>query len=122
MLWRSLAPEYPIVEAVHAGQLRYEDAIEIRDVGIAMAIEHQTFLLLLDLSSTTRQPPAELIVEIADSLAQLGVSDRLREAIVRPTDVTAAVWADLFVKAAVNRGLTVSLQRDRESAIAWLLA
>ena len=47
-------------------------------------------------------------------------ADRFREALVQPTDVTAAVSVGFWEVAGINRGLAMKVFRDRDDAIAWL--
>ena len=45
-----------------------------------------------------------------------------RQAVLRPRDLDAAMAVDLWEAAANNRGLAVKVFRDRDQALAWLLA
>lgn len=53
--------------------------------------------------------------------AEHGV-ERLREALVLPTAISARDAAQFWETAAMNRGLQVQLFTNRDAAMAWLLA
>ena len=73
------------------------------------------------MSGTTQTPTASEIVLFTEGMASFGDPSRLRQAVVRPTDLIAATWTGLYVTAMVNRGLQVAEFRRREDAIAWLV-
>lgn len=117
-----LMPDAPIVEMVTSGYFGAEEGAEAMAQGMSLSIENDVWNVLADFTAMTHTALPADIIALADALQELGVSDRFREAVVRPTDVVAAVWVDLWEKAAMNRGIAVRSFRDRESAIAWLLA
>ncbi len=119
---RSLLPEYPIVEMATYGHFSVADAWAAVDAGIVLCREHGTWNALSEMSGTTHTPPPSAVVSFAEELAQRGVPASYRQAIIRPTDTIAATWIDLYATAAMNRGLTVQVFRDRDEAIGWLLA
>jgi hypothetical protein len=117
---RYLAPEHPIVEMVTYGHFSVEDAWAAVDAGAVVCVEHDVWNALSDMSGTTQTPSPSGVVRFAEELSKRGLPTRYRQAIVRPTDTIAATWIDLYATAAVNRGLTVRVFRDRDQAIAWL--
>jgi hypothetical protein len=116
-----LMPGLPIVEMVTSGYFSAEEGGEVMGKGISLSIENDIWNVLADFTAMTHTALPADIIALADALKELGVADRFREAVVRPTDVVAAVWVDLWEKAAMNRGIAVKSFRDRESAIGWLL-
>ena len=77
---------------------------------------------LLDCADLTQGSAAVPIVELADRVSSLGTDPRWRQAIVKPHDPWAAMSVVRWEAAATNRGMTVRLFEDRESALAWLTA
>lgn len=116
-----LMPDAPIVEMVTSGYFSAEEGADAMGQGMTLSIEHDVWNVLADFTAMTHTALPADIIGLAEALKELGVSERFREAVVRPSDVTAAVWVDLWEKAAMNRGIAVRSFRDRESAIAWLL-
>ncbi len=116
----SLLPEYPIVEARYAGHVSKQDVDDAMAACAAVAIEHDTWNVLADCTDLVWTPTVTDLFELVKFLADMGVSDRFREAVVRPTDATAAASVGFWETAGVNRGLNIRTFHDRESAIAWL--
>lgn len=116
-----LRSDAPIVEMVTSGYFSAEEGSEAMAQGMTLSIEHDVWNVLADFTAMTHTALPADIIALADALKELGVADRFREAVVRPTDVVAAVWVDLWEKAAMNRGIAVKSFRDRESATGWLL-
>lgn len=116
-----LLPDVPIVEMVTSGYFSAEEGAEAMAEGITLSIESDVWNVLADFTAMTHTALPADIIALAEALRELGVADRFREAVVRPTDVVAAVWVDLWEKAAANRGIAVRSFRDREAAVSWLL-
>lgn len=102
------------------GHFSVEDAWAAVDAGAALCLEHDVWNALSEMSGVTHTPPPSEVVRFADELSQRNLPDRYRQAVVRPTDTIAATWIDLYATAALNRGLTVRVFRDRAEAIEWL--
>jgi hypothetical protein len=119
---RSLAPELPIIEIISYGTVQRPDA-ERMIASLAEQCAREDIWRVLDDSTDMVHTlsPAD-IVQITDHIRGLGVADRLRVAFVRPTDVGAGAWVDLWGTAAANRGLRMQVFRTREEAVAWLLS
>ena len=119
---RSLMPHHPIIEVVVYGHFSIEDAAAVRADAWALSEASGIHNVLLDMSGTTHTPSASEIVLFTEGMASFGEPSRLRQAVVRPTDLMAATWTGLYVTAMVNRGIQVAEFRRREDAIAWLEA
>jgi hypothetical protein len=50
------------------------------------------------------------------------VPEGFRNAHIRPSELTAAMWTDHWVATANNRGIPTAAFHTREEAIDWLLA
>ena len=88
----SLLPDHPVVEVRYFGQVTAADLTEA----------------FTDLN------------DLVDALSALGMTERFREAVVRPTDVTAAVSVGFWETAGVNRGPAIRTFRTRSEALDWL--
>jgi len=119
---RSLAPEYAVIEARFFGVNTREEIEQAFAECLGTALELDTWLLLADCTDLAFAPHISDLKDLVDALAALGVTDRFREALVRPTDVTAAVSVGFWATAGTNRGLAMEMFRDRDEAIAWLLS
>jgi hypothetical protein len=62
------------------------------------------------------------LVELADRVSDLGLEPHWRQAIVKPSDPWASMSVQRWEAIATNRGMTVRVFPDRESALAWLTA
>lgn len=116
----NLLPENAVVEARFFGHVTASDVTEAFTECIVMALQLDTWLLLADCSELVWTPTIADLKELVDALSALGVTERFREALVRPTDVTAAVSVGFWQTAGANRGLAIQAFRAREDAIAWL--
>jgi hypothetical protein len=119
---RSLMPQHAIIEAVISGHFLLEDATEVRADAWALSQATGIHNVLLEMSGTTHTPSASEIVLFTEGMASFGDPSRLRQAVVRPTDLFAATWTGLYVTAMVNRGLNAAEFRRREDAVAWLVS
>lgn len=90
--------------------------VESRRLQDELGIAHA----LLDCTDVVKGPSYSSVVEVADYIAALGVPSEWRQAVVKPTDLTAAVSVGLWEVAGSNRGMTVKVFPDRESALEWL--
>ena len=75
---------------------------------------------LLDCTEVTTGLTYPSVVEMADYLASQGVPADWRQAVVKPTNLTAAVTIGLWEAAGNNRGMAIKVFPDRESAVEWL--
>ena len=75
---------------------------------------------LLDCTDVDQGLSYPSVVEMADYTVSLGVPSDWRQAVVKPHNLTAAVTIGLWEAAGNNRGMTIKVFPDRDSAIAWL--
>jgi hypothetical protein len=115
-----ILPGQHVVEVVLSGALDDPEAVDMLaecrrlqdELGIAGA--------LLDCSDVVKGLSYPSVVEMADYVVGLGVPADWRQAIVKPRDLTAAVTIGLWEAAGSNRGMTIKVFPDRESALEWL--
>ena len=119
---RSLAPDLPIIEIVSYGAVTRQDADEVVERLVEQCALEGIWCVLDDSTDMVSTLSPADIVQIVDRILGLEAADRLRVAFVRPTDVGAAAWVDLWGTAAANRGLAMRVFRDRADAVAWLLS
>ena len=119
---RSLAPDLPIIEIVSYGTVTRQDADGMVELLAQECAREGVWCVLDDSTDMMHTLTPSDIVQITDGVVSLGVADRLRVAFVRPTDVAAAAWVDLWGTAAANRGLMMRVFRDRQDAVDWLLS
>ena len=119
---RTLAPDLPVIEARFFGANTREEMEQAFAQCLTLGLESDTWLLLADCSDLIHTAAIADLKDLVQALADLGVADRFREALVRPTDVTAAVAVGFWEAAGVNRGLDVRMFRERGDALAWLVA
>jgi hypothetical protein len=117
---RSLAPEYPVIEARYSGRVDRADLEVAFTRCLTLAIEQDTWRMLADFTDLIWTPTITDVLELVEAVSSLGVTDRYQEAHVRPTDVTAATSVGLWRMAGVNRGLDIREFRERPAAIDWL--
>ena len=115
-----ILPGQRIVEVVLSGALDDPEAIEM--LKEAMDLQRETGIpdALLDCTDVAKGLSYPSVVEMADYTVSLGVPSNWRQAVVKPTDLTAAVTIGLWEAAGNNRGMTIKVFPDRESALAWL--
>ena len=119
---RSLGPDVPVIEVVVEGSMTDPDTMELVTSGMRMQHEQGYLLGLVDATRLTQKATPALVIQVADHLRDAGVPDGWRQAVLRPRDLDAAMAVDLWEAAANNRGLAVKVFRDRDQALAWLLA
>ena len=117
-----LLPEHRVIEQVAVGTLNDPEVLDLilgvqqlqRETGIA-----DTLIDCTDLTQGTSTVP---LVDLAERVARLGVDPGWRQAIVKPSDAWASMSVLRWEAVAGNRGMTVRVFPDRESAIGWLTA
>lgn len=124
MAWtaHSLRPDLPIVEIIVSGTITHGDSDDMRATLRTMLVEEGVSLVLYDATDLVHVPTSTDIIAVADSIVATHVPTGFRNAHVRPTDLSAAMWTDHWVAAANNRGLPTAVFRTREEAVDWLLA
>jgi hypothetical protein len=116
----NLLPEHAVVEARFFGHVTSADVTEAFTECVLMSMQTDIWLVLADCTDLVWSPTITDLKDLVDALGALGVTERFREALVQPTDVTAAVSVGFWETAGVNRGLAMQSFRSREDAIAWL--
>lgn len=124
MTWsaRSLHPELPMIEIIVSGSITHADSDDMRAAARALLAEHGLSLVLYDATDLMHLPSSTDIIRVADSVVATNVPVGFRNAHVRPSDLTAAMWTDHWVAAANNRGIPTASFHTRAEAIDWLLA
>ena len=124
MTWavRSLKPDLPIVELVVSGAITHHDSDAMRRSVKALLISEHLELVLYDAANLVRAPSSMDIIAVAESMSTTELPSGFRNAHVRPSDLTAAMWTDHWVAAANNRGLATACFRTRDEAVDWLLS
>jgi hypothetical protein len=116
----NLLPDRRVIEVRYFGHVTAADLTEAFTECFASAMELDTWLLLADCTELVWTPTITDLKELVDALAALGMTERFREAVVRPTDITAAVSVGFWETAGVNRGLAIRAFRTRTEALDWL--
>ena len=119
---RSLGPDVPVIEVVVEGSMTDPDTMELVTSGMRQQQADGYVLGLVDATLLTQKAIPSLVIQVADHLRDAGVPDGWKQAVLRPRDLDAAMAVDLWEAAANNRGLRVKVFRDRDQALAWLLA
>ena len=124
MAWtvRSLLPDLPLIEMVVSGTITHGDSDEMRAAARALSAETGIARFLYDATDLVHLPSSTDIIRVADSVVATNVPEGFRNAHVRPSDLTAAMWTDHWVAAANNRGIPTAAFHTRDEAVAWLLA
>ena len=116
----SLLPEHAIVEARFFGHVTTADVTEAFTKCVLAGVRLDTWRLLADCTDLLWTPTITDLKDLVDALSALGVTERFREALVQPSDVTAAVSVGFWETAGANRGLAIRSFRERVAAIDWL--
>jgi hypothetical protein len=116
----NLLPDHPVVEVRYFGHVTAADLTEAFTECVVKAMELDTWLLLADCTDLAWAPTITDLKDLVDALSALGMTERFREAVVRPTDITAAVSVGFWETAGVNRGLAIRTFRTRTEALGWL--
>lgn len=116
----SLLKEHPIVEARYFGHLTATELTEASTECVVTCMQLDTWRLLADCTDLAWTPTITDLKDLVDALSALGVAERFREALVQPTDVTAAVSVGFWETAGANRDLAIRSFRTRAEAIEWL--
>ena len=88
---------------------------------LGLCVHHDVWLVLADATAMTAAHSIIDIYEMLTAIADLGVQDRFREALVCPTDPVAYDRVRFWEDAAVNRGLACAAFLTEDAAVAWLL-
>ncbi len=110
-----------IAEMVYDGALSGAELVASAHEVVALAASLGTSLILADARLLAGGHSIVDLFGLADSLAADSAVRQLKEAVVVPALPEAAGTARFWETTGVNRGLTIRLFDDRETAIAWLL-
>lgn len=115
-----ILPGHQVIEVVLSGALDDPEAVDM--LVEAMSLQRETGIAdaLLDCTDVIQGLSYPSVVGMADYTVALGVPSDWRQAVIKPKDVTAAVTVGLWEAAGNNRGMTIKVFPDRESALAWL--
>lgn len=124
MAWsaRTLQPDLPMIEILVSGTIAHADSDEMRAAARTLLAENGLSLVLYDATDLVHLPSSTDIIRVADSVVATNVPDGFRNAHIRPSDLTAAMWTDHWVAAANNRGIPTAAFHTRDEAVEWLLA
>ena len=117
-----ILPGHQAIEVVLSGALDDPEAAEMLVEAMNLQREMDIPDALLDCTGVTKGLSYPSVVEMADYTVSLGVPSNWRQAVIKPKDLTAAVTIGLWEAAGNNRGMTIKVFPDRESALAWLAA
>jgi hypothetical protein len=115
-----ILPGQRIVEVVLSGAMDDPEAVEMLVEAKKLQEKHGIPDALIDCTAVIQGPSYPSVVKMADYAVSLGVPSGWRQAVVKPKDLTAAVTIGLWEAAGNNRGMTIKVFPDRESALAWL--
>lgn len=115
-----ILPGQRIVEVVLSGALDDPEAVDMLVESRKLQAEMGIPYALLDCTDVIKGLSYSSVVEMADYIVALGVPSDWRQAVVKPKDLTAAVTIGLWEAAGNNRGMTIKVFPDRESALGWL--
>lgn len=122
MPWRvTFEPSGRYVETTFAGVLTPDDLKAAVMATLHECLSRNAPLLLADCSQLEGGHSIVDLYEMASAVASSAVVGHLREAVIVPASAVAADSVRFWETAAGNRGLTVQLFQDRDSALAWLL-
>ncbi len=116
-----------LLEEPRCIEVRGFDAVTTDDVatalrlGLALASEHDVWLVLTDITEATSDPSVVTLFEAATQLEQAAAGRRYRQALVAPAGAAASLeTARFYEDAMVNRGLMTRVFGTRADAEAWL--
>ena len=116
---RLLADEQVIL-VTHVGHVGQPEMQAAGEKGFAMARETGIWRFLSDCSALIEGPRIVDQLELAQLLQAMGVSDRYRQALVRPASIDAAETVLEWETVSVNRGISVRVVPDVETGLQWL--
>ena len=108
------------LEVVYDGAVDAQVLTAVSGQALALGQEHDVWHVLTDCSRMTSDPSVFSLYDLAALLAQLGVSQHYREAIVLPDDPVLREGFEFYENTMANRGLEVRCFRERAVAVAWL--
>jgi hypothetical protein len=122
MAWsvRYLGPDPDVVEMTLAGEVGRAELDAAFAGALAVATECDAWHLLCDILDITGGPTLFDVYAVVVAVADLGVQDRFREALLTQPDAENIANARFWETACVNRGIAARAFTDRHEALAWL--
>jgi hypothetical protein len=114
-------PDYTIIETVYSGSLSADDvnqaAMATMELGMNLGIP----LCLADCSRLEGGHSMFDLYDLSDELTSFLASISFKEALILPVDKNHTDKVRFWETTCLNRGLTVKVFDDRDSAIKWLI-
>jgi hypothetical protein len=117
---RSLAPQTPIIEVVHAGDVSVTDIQHVATQALDLMTATGDHLVLTDWTDATSIPGNIAIMSFGEAMDRATLPDGFRHAHVWPTDDSARLSLDMWKTVENLHHHQARAFGDRESAIAWL--
>jgi hypothetical protein len=109
-----------VILVTHVGHVGQAEMQAAGEKGFAMARETGIWSFLSDCSQMQQGPRIFDQLGLAQMLQAMGVLDRYRQALVRPTSLEAAETVLEWETVSANRGIRVRVVPDRETGLRWL--
>jgi hypothetical protein len=123
MPWHARAhPELPIVELTLSGTLTSAELSDVVAGTLALASSHKRTRFLADCVALEGGHSFIDLYFAAGVVAATDIAYALKEAIILPGYAPSAEQARFWETACINRGITVRVFAERDTALAWLLA
>lgn len=119
---RSLAPEYPVIEVTVSGSLTDPAVIQVFWDGLALQKATGFSRVLVDALHVRDRTPLAEITSLAEGIVESGLPEGWKQALLQPLDPGLTMQTHHWEALANNRGLRVRTFRDRDEALAWLMA
>jgi hypothetical protein len=124
MAWSVSAPTPDLLACrlTFTGAVSSDDMTHAFEQTARVCLEHDVWRVLTDASAMTASHTVIDVYTLVTSIADLGVQDRFREALVSPIEAAARENVRFWEDAAVNRGLSCKVFATESAAVAWLLS
>jgi len=124
MAWSVSPPtaELPACRLTFTGAISSPDMTHAFEQTARVCLEHDVWRVLTDASAMTASHTVIDIYTMVTTIADLGVQDTFREALIAPNEATARENVRFWEDAAVNRGLACKVFATEAEAVFWLLA
>ncbi|MBU1170385.1 MAG: hypothetical protein KKD44_12550 [Proteobacteria bacterium] len=113
--------DHRFVECKAMGFLRVDDLIKAAVTTFDLAREKDTTLVLVDDSKLERTVGIRDIYDMPQRYADLNIDSRLKVAVILPTSPKAKEEVQFFETVCRNRGLNISVFRNRDEAMDFLI-
>jgi len=123
MPWHAkLIPDLPIVETCYSGVLTSPELADAIHETLALVRSSGRTLLLGDCTALEGGHSLLDLYSHADALGPGGTGYVLKEAVLLPAVPASAEMVKFWETLCCNRGMTVRIFQDRQTAIDWLLS